>query len=74
MRKFYKHIIQVEVLTEDSKWSYANLSDINYDINEGDCVGSITGNARIELTEAQAAEELRKMGSEPGFFGLKEEE
>ena len=71
-RKFYKTIIQLEVLSEypiEDK----TLGDINYEIDEGDCSGLYTTLVQDEICDGkEMAELLIKQGSEPEFFMLDE--
>ena len=68
-RKFYKTVLRVEVLSED-QLGWGDLSDVHHAITEGNCSGSVKEVSRKELTGLQAAKELGRQGSEPGFFGL----
>lgn len=70
-RKFYKTRIVVDVLSEDPlEWD--NLNDINYLIVQGDCSGHVEEHGCKVLNGRQAARELMKQGSDPGFFRLTE--
>lgn len=74
MRKFFKTVFEIEVLSEDRPlYEDMSLNEINYSMNE-DCVGVVKRTAVIELTDKEVSAELLKMGSEPGFFQLEEEQ
>lgn len=68
--KFYKTIIQVEVLSEDQPVNNLSLKQIVYEITEGDCVGTSEIISAREISPSDCAEELSRMGSEPEFFNL----
>jgi len=70
-RKFYKTIIQVEVLSEQP-FEYNTLDDIARAIND-DCSGQTTTLSSEELDGKQAAEALMEQASDPAFFRLTEE-
>ena len=68
-RKFYKTLIQVEVLSEKPlEWD--TLGDVNYAITQGECSGKVTEVSSETLTGKQAADALIEHGSDPGFFQL----
>lgn len=71
-RKFFKQIIQIEVLSEDVPLKWGNLQDIQYAISQGDCSGVVNEISTKELNSKQTAKELIKQGSEPAFFQLTE--
>lgn len=76
MRKFYKSIIQVEVLSEDhpiSQLCGADLDQINWQIKYGDCSGCEEIVSETEISAKEAAEALLKQGSDPSFFNLNED-
>lgn len=69
-RKFYKTVIQVEVLSEEP-YKYESLSDVSFDICEGNCSGTVNSiEENIVLSSKEAAKELKKQGSDPEFFQL----
>jgi hypothetical protein len=67
-RKFYKTIIQVEVLSEEP-FEWDTLGDVDYAIRE-DCSGVVREISSEVLTGKQAADALLAQGSDPGFFML----
>ncbi len=70
-RKFYKTVIQVTVLSEDP-FEWKSLADVDWAITDGDCVGSVRQESASVLDAQQTVDALTAMGSEPSFFGLKE--
>lgn len=70
-RKFYKTIIQVEVLSEEP-FEYNTLDDVARAIND-DCSGQTTTVSTTTLDGKQAAEALQEQASDPAFFQLTEE-
>lgn len=70
---FYRHLIQIQVLTEGPvpEGLLDDLSTVDYQTNEGDWVGNVEVlAANVEVTEAEMAELLVAAGSEPGFFRI----
>ena len=72
-RKFFKTIIQVEVLSEVEPYTKTNLDQIERDTDAGDCVGRVRIVRHVKLMSKEAAEALTEFGSEPSFFQLDEE-
>jgi hypothetical protein len=74
-RKFYRTVIQVEILSESPYTEDYNLEAIAYDIGQGDCSGRVTD---IVLNEEVDGPTMSKLllaqGSDPGFFMLDDEE
>jgi hypothetical protein len=68
-RKFYKTIIQVEVLSEDP-FTYNSLSDIDDSISFGDCSGTYITIKEKRISGKLAAKSLIAQGSDPEFFML----
>lgn len=74
-RKFYRTTITIDVLSEETPLDEdMTLTEIDYVITEGDCVGGNLSMAVEELTREECAEALTAMGSEPGFFDLLDED
>lgn len=71
-RKFYKTVIEVVVLSE-RPYGPKRLSDVAYDIMDGDCVGGWDATESKEIDGRAAADLLYEFGSEPGFFQLDDE-
>lgn len=72
-RKFYKNVITVTVLSEDTPVEFDNLADLHDIIDTGDCVGKYTTTSE-SISDDETRASLYEMGSEPGFFGLEDEE
>jgi hypothetical protein len=68
-RKFYKTVLQVEVLSE-GPYQPESLEQVHHDITEGDCSGEWKIVRSKELNGRQAARALLKQASDPGFFSL----
>ena len=69
-RKFYRTIIQIEVLSE-TPYSSTDLEKINDDITNGDQVGDVTIITDSEEMDGKTcADKLAAMGSESDFFCL----
>jgi hypothetical protein len=71
MRKFYRTIIKVEVLSE-TPYEYDDLDDVCYDIMDGDCSGMVTLESSEEVDGPTMAKLLKKQFTEPEFFNLDE--
>jgi hypothetical protein len=69
-RKFYRTIIQIEVLSE-TPYSSTDLEKINDDITNGNQVGDVTIITDSEEMDGKTcADKLKEMRSEPDFFCL----
>ena len=69
-RKFYRTIIQIEVLSEEP-YSSTDLEKINDDITNGNQVGDVTIITDSEEMDGKTcADKLSSIGSEPDFFCL----
>ena len=71
-RKFYKTIIQVEVLSEEPLQPMS-LGELSYETMEGDLSARMETKEEIPLTGLEAAKALQEQGSSPEFFQLTEE-
>lgn len=71
-RKFYKTIIQVEVLSEDVPPEFDNLLELHHGINE-DWSGDWKVQAPVLRTGKEMAQDLIGQGSDPEFFRLTEQ-
>jgi hypothetical protein len=71
-RKFYRTVIEVEVLSEDFyAYGEKDLADIAYDITEGHYNGNVEVKVGNEVIDGPtAATMLIRSGSDPGFFSL----
>lgn len=70
MRKFFKQIIQIEVLSEDVPLEWDNLRDIDYAIIDGGCSGKVDEISCEPVSAPEMAKLLIGQASDPGFFGL----
>jgi len=69
-RKFYRTVIQIEVISEEP-YSSTDLEKINYDITDGHNSGEVTLVTDSEELDAKTcAEKLKAQGSDPDFFCL----
>jgi len=73
MRKFYKTVITVTVLSEDNPVTETNLSRIHDQITDGDWSGEVDADGGTELTAKEAAQALLAQGSDPSFFQLSDD-
>jgi hypothetical protein len=71
-RKFYRTIVQVEVLSEEplGNTESTDLAALAYQITDGDFSGSISIPVVEEVNGKRMAELLQEQGSDPGFFQL----
>lgn len=70
-RKFYRTVIQVEILSDTPYGEDSDLEIIAFDIGNGDCSGRVTDILRNEEVDGKTmASLLQSQGSDPGFFQL----
>ena len=69
-RKFFKTVFTIEVLSEDPLSSSLSLTDIEYEITEGYCSGTIRVEEATEIDGRTAVALLEAQGSDPEFFSL----
>ena len=69
MAKFYKTVFRVTVLSE-RPISSLSLSEVAYEIDEGDCSGEVEVLEAKSITPRQCAQLALKQASDPGFFRL----
>lgn len=74
-RKFYKHRIVVEYLSDrPMPPDGLNLSEVDYETDQGECVGDIRREVvNEEISAKECARLLLAYGSQPDFFMLNEE-
>lgn len=73
MKKIYKHVVEVVVLSEDeslerclgSEWE---LSDLEQAISTGDCIGTYSHKETQELPADEVETELIAIGNDGTFF------
>ncbi|HEY3965163.1 MAG TPA: hypothetical protein VGM05_11480 [Planctomycetaceae bacterium] len=68
-RKFYRTVIQIEVLSEEPFASMV-LEDIAEAVDEGPCSGRTKVRRREVVDGPTMAKLLDAQGSDPGFFNL----
>ena len=68
-RKFYKTIVEVEVLSEEP-FADEDLATVQYEITEGHCSGVVNNKGSKALNGKQVANALIKQGSDPEFFQI----
>lgn len=71
-RKFYRTVIQVEVLSEEPYHFDGDLSAVAEDISTGDCSGLARMIQTEECDGARMSNLLMAQGSDPSFFMLDE--
>lgn len=71
-RKFFKQIIQVEVLSEDVPLEWDNLADVHDAITTGTCSGKVTEQSKETVDGPTMAKLLEAQASDPAFFNLTE--
>lgn len=69
MRRFFKTIVKVTVLTEDYPPEFDDLHELAHTIDQGDASGSYTVSTE-KISAVTAAKGLRAQGSDPEFFQL----
>ena len=67
-RKFYRTTITIEILSEEEIGD-KSLSEINYEMQEGDYSGKIIKRKSEVVTSQEMAKLLIKQSSDPLFFG-----
>ena len=72
MSKFYKTIVQIEVLSTEEIGD-VTLNDIVYMITDGHCSGHWEIASTEEITAPTMAQLLINQGSDPEFLGLDED-
>lgn len=71
-RKFFKTILEVEILSEEPLGPMS-LTNYAYEIAQGDCSGVYKVVSEEELDGPSAAKALIEQGSDPEFFALNED-
>lgn len=79
MKKIFKHVIKVTILTEheeleSSLGSEWDLSDLEYAITDGDCIGSVDHDSTEEIPTMEVERELISLGNDGTFFDSFDEE
>jgi hypothetical protein len=71
--KYFRTTYLVEVLSEEEPMQSLDLSEVQYAIDQGPCVGRMEIVAHNVLSSEEAAEALIAFGSAPSFFNLDNE-
>jgi hypothetical protein len=72
--KVYKHVVKITILSTDENVedSFGNkdwdLSDVQYAITEGDCIGSVDHDSTEEVPALEVEKELISLGNDGTFF------
>jgi len=69
----HKTTIQVVVLSGQS-YTLDDLYQLHFDITDGDCSGDFEVVDTEELTGQRAIDAIEGQGSDPEFFGIKEDD
>lgn len=64
----YKHTITLTILSEEEDLSDLTLSDLDYEITDGQSIGSYKIAEVKALTKDEAITAIYALGSEPSFF------
>jgi hypothetical protein len=72
-KTFHRTVISIEVLSEEP-YDETDLRQIRQDIISGDCSGHVEVTSKEEVSEEEIKQLLRAQGSEPGFFGIDDDE
>jgi predicted HAD superfamily hydrolase len=67
-KKFYKTVIEITIITE-GRYYPTSLEGINYDITDGEAVGSWNMESSKTITKKEMVDEMHSLGSDPEFFG-----
>jgi hypothetical protein len=71
MKKYYKSVITITVLTEDYPVSASTpIEVVGREITNGDWSGEVELVSTTELAESEMAKALIDQGSDPEFFGI----
>lgn len=73
VRKFFKTVVTVTVLSEDQPISFDGLDDLHRIIDNGDCVGTINNFKARRIPAKKMVKLLYDLGSEPAFFQIDED-
>ena len=71
-RKFFKTIVEVQVLSEDFPIEFDNLLELHHMTNSGEHSGVFNVKSTKRLNGLQAAKALISQGSDPEFFRINE--
>lgn len=68
MSKFYRTVVQIEILSGEPVPDGIGIDDINYQITEGGWSGTAETVVSEEVTRERMAELLTAQGSDPEFL------
>jgi hypothetical protein len=71
MTKYYKTVVKVEILSEETPWD-GNLSMLYDDITTGDCSGH-QSRTQFEISKWSMIRECSKQGTDPSFFSIEDD-
>lgn len=74
MKKLFVTTYKITVLSEDSPAAGMSLSALDAAIDTGPCVGTVTDDGGLQVTESQMADCLFAAGSSADFFSLGEDD
>jgi hypothetical protein len=63
----YKTILKIEILSPD-EYNFVDLSQLAYDIVDGDCSGHILVEESVVLSDEDLTSECAKHGTDISFF------
>ena len=73
MKKIYKHVVKVTILSENDSLENSlgqewDLSDVQYAITDGDCIGAVSHESTDEVPSREVGKELFAIGNDGTFF------
>lgn len=74
MKKYYITTVTLKILSEDTSTENLDLEQIPYAVNEGDCVLLSDNRKAKEVSREEMSQLLIDADSDPGFFGLDDED
>ena len=70
-KKYYRSVVQIEILSEEPFEDGQSLEDIDYEITEGNNSGVVSMvKHNQELSGKEMSKKLKEQGSDPEFFHL----
>jgi len=71
-RKYFRTILEIEVLSEDTPFE-GGFEELAVECAHGECSGAVLKRETTEISGKQAADALTAQGSDPSFFFLDDE-
>lgn len=71
-RKFFRQVIEIEVLSEDEPLVWGDLGDVMGAIDTGPCSGKVREVSCTSVSGSKMAKLLQAQDSDPDFFNLTE--